>query len=183
MQYYGVCACPSGCWRELFCCYAVSRKAGGTFPVLCLTLDLAMRKHNSLSSSTPATTDARMTDCFCVADAAACVAASSLKHMLNSQDALLGPWLPGRDMLEDELRTFVGKQHSCLFLDLKWSDACYQNLQATHSACCLQQPPVPCSGGLLAFKSSGRHQCRDKLKHTVLRWQTAHQMKAPHLLA
>jgi hypothetical protein len=29
--------------------------------------------------------------------------------MLNSQDALLGPWLPGRDMLEDELRTFVGE--------------------------------------------------------------------------
>lgn len=51
--------------------------------------------------------------CGCVhmlpADAAACVAASSLKHMLNSQDALLGPWLPGRDMLEDELRTFVGE--------------------------------------------------------------------------
>lgn len=48
--------------------------------------------------------------CMCSpADAAACVAASSLKHMLNSQDALLGPWLPGRDMLEDELRTFVGE--------------------------------------------------------------------------
>lgn len=29
--------------------------------------------------------------------------------MLNSQDALLGPWMPGRDMLEDELRTFVGE--------------------------------------------------------------------------
>lgn len=50
--------------------------------------------------------------CFlqCTADAAACVAASSLKHMLISQDALLGPWLPGRDMLEDELRTFVGEE-------------------------------------------------------------------------
>lgn len=47
---------------------------------------------------------------FCLpADAAACVSFSSLKHMLNSQDALLGPWLPGRDMLEDELRTFVGE--------------------------------------------------------------------------
>ena len=44
------------------------------------------------------------------AGAAASIAASSLKHMLNSQDALLGPWLPGRDMLEDELRTFVGEQ-------------------------------------------------------------------------
>jgi hypothetical protein len=43
------------------------------------------------------------------ADAASCVSFSSLKHMLNSQDALLGPWLPGRDMLEDELRTFVGE--------------------------------------------------------------------------
>lgn len=31
--------------------------------------------------------------------------------MLNSQDALLGPWLPGRDMLEDELRTFVGESN------------------------------------------------------------------------
>jgi hypothetical protein len=30
--------------------------------------------------------------------------------MLISQDALLGPWLPGRDMLEDELRTFVGEE-------------------------------------------------------------------------
>lgn len=44
------------------------------------------------------------------ADYAASIANSSLKHMLNSQDALLGPWLPGRDMLEDELRTFVGEQ-------------------------------------------------------------------------
>ncbi|KAF8072444.1 hypothetical protein HT031_000103 [Scenedesmus sp. PABB004] len=43
-------------------------------------------------------------------EAAASVAASSLKHVLNSQDALLGPWLPGRDMLEDELRTFVGER-------------------------------------------------------------------------
>lgn len=52
--------------------------------------------------------------CVCLADAAGCVAASSLKHMLNSQDALLGPWLPGRDMLEDELRTFVGECFSYL---------------------------------------------------------------------
>jgi hypothetical protein len=33
--------------------------------------------------------------------------------MLHSQDALLGPWLPGRDMLEDELRTFVGERQRC----------------------------------------------------------------------
>lgn len=43
------------------------------------------------------------------AEAAAAVAATSLKHMLCSQDAVLGPWLPGRELLEDELRTFSGE--------------------------------------------------------------------------
>lgn len=28
--------------------------------------------------------------------------------MLCPQDALLGPWLPGRELLEDELRAFAG---------------------------------------------------------------------------
>jgi hypothetical protein len=42
-------------------------------------------------------------------DAAAAVAATSLKHMLCGQDALLGPWLPAHELLEDELRTFAGE--------------------------------------------------------------------------
>lgn len=45
--------------------------------------------------------------CF-VAEAAACVATTSLKHLLSAQDAMLGPWLPGKDLLEDELRTYCG---------------------------------------------------------------------------
>jgi hypothetical protein len=57
-----------------------------------------------------------------VADSAACIAASSLKHMLNSQDALLGPWMPGRDMLEDELRTFVGEYYLSMH-KRRWNSA------------------------------------------------------------
>ncbi|WIA29901.1 hypothetical protein OEZ86_000001 [Tetradesmus obliquus] len=43
-----------------------------------------------------------------VAVSPVCVSLSSPKHIPNSQGALLGLWLPGRDTLEDELRTFVG---------------------------------------------------------------------------
>ena len=42
-------------------------------------------------------------------EAAAAVAGSSLRHMMNNQDAVLGPWLPSRDVLEDELRHFTGE--------------------------------------------------------------------------
>jgi hypothetical protein len=42
-------------------------------------------------------------------EAAAGVCSCSLRHMLNLQDAMLGPWLPGRHVLEDELRNFVGE--------------------------------------------------------------------------
>lgn len=45
--------------------------------------------------------------------------------MLNSQDALLGPWLPGRDMLEDELRTFVGRCDAvCVTVQSQLAHAC-----------------------------------------------------------
>lgn len=72
--------------------------------------------------------------------------------MLNSQDALLGPWLPGRDMLEDELRTFVGKQHSpWTWVLTKWKD-------------CLLSKPAAYSGGLCAFNS-----CRHLYQTTVSR--------------
>ena len=33
---------------------------------------------------------------------------SALRHLLNPQDAVLGPWLPGRDPLEDALAAFAG---------------------------------------------------------------------------
>jgi hypothetical protein len=68
------------------------------------------------------------------ADAASCVSFSSLKHMLNSQDALLGPWLPGRDMLEDELRTFVGECGFSLHLIGLFTGLCVHVRMAC--ACC-----------------------------------------------
>lgn len=33
---------------------------------------------------------------------------STLRQLLNSQDAALGPWVPGRDPLEDALSAFAG---------------------------------------------------------------------------
>ena len=33
---------------------------------------------------------------------------STLQQLLNSQDAALGPWVPGRDPLEDALSAFAG---------------------------------------------------------------------------
>jgi len=64
-----------------------------TYPLI-LSLSIPKRTSSPLNRTPP--------------DAAAAVAATSLKHMLCAQDALLGPWLPGRELLEDELRTFAG---------------------------------------------------------------------------
>ncbi|KAK9820084.1 hypothetical protein WJX72_005985 [[Myrmecia] bisecta] len=40
--------------------------------------------------------------------AASAVASSTLRQLLNKQDAVLGPWVPGRDPLEDALQAFAG---------------------------------------------------------------------------
>ena len=40
--------------------------------------------------------------------AAEAVATSVLQQLLNPQDAVLGPWVPRRDPLEDALNSFVG---------------------------------------------------------------------------
>ena len=42
------------------------------------------------------------------AGAAEAVATSVLQQLLNPQDAVLGPWVPRRDPLEDALNSFVG---------------------------------------------------------------------------
>ncbi len=42
------------------------------------------------------------------AGAAEAVATSVLQQLLNPQDAVLGPWIPRRDPLEDALNSFVG---------------------------------------------------------------------------
>ena len=42
------------------------------------------------------------------AGAAFAVAATSLQSFLNPQDAVLGPWIPGRDPLHDALQSFAG---------------------------------------------------------------------------
>lgn len=39
---------------------------------------------------------------------ASSVASSALRQLLNRQDAVLGPWAPGRDPLEDALQAFAG---------------------------------------------------------------------------
>ena len=35
-------------------------------------------------------------------------ASGALRQLLHPQDAVLGPWVPGRDLLEDELVAFSG---------------------------------------------------------------------------
>ena len=45
---------------------------------------------------------------FGCAGAAEAVATSVLQQLLNPQDAVLGPWVPRRDPLEDALNSFVG---------------------------------------------------------------------------
>lgn len=44
----------------------------------------------------------------CGAVAAEAVANSALQALLNKQDAVLGPWIPGEDPLEDALQAFAG---------------------------------------------------------------------------
>ncbi|KAL8123865.1 hypothetical protein AgCh_011749 [Apium graveolens] len=41
-------------------------------------------------------------------DASACEESSCLRMLLDKRDAWLGPWIPGRDWFEDELRAFEG---------------------------------------------------------------------------
>lgn len=41
-------------------------------------------------------------------DASACEESSCLRLLLDKRDAWLGPWIPGRDWFEDELRAFQG---------------------------------------------------------------------------
>ncbi|XP_058187917.1 protein SWEETIE-like isoform X1 [Rhododendron vialii] len=41
-------------------------------------------------------------------DASGCEESSCLRMLLDKRDAWLGPWIPGRDWLEDELRAFQG---------------------------------------------------------------------------
>lgn len=36
------------------------------------------------------------------------IASSALRQLLNPQDAMLGPWVPGRDPQEDALTHFAG---------------------------------------------------------------------------
>jgi len=45
---------------------------------------------------------------------------SCLKFMLDKRDASLGPWIPGRDSFEDELRAFDGGVDG--FLPCVWDD-------------------------------------------------------------
>jgi hypothetical protein len=45
---------------------------------------------------------------------------SCLKFLLDKRDALLGPWVPGRDSFEDELRAFDGGVDG--FLPCVWDD-------------------------------------------------------------
>ncbi|GLT41167.1 hypothetical protein SLA2020_152510 [Shorea laevis] len=41
-------------------------------------------------------------------DASGCEESSCLRFLLDKRDACLGPWIPGRDWFEDELRAFQG---------------------------------------------------------------------------
>jgi hypothetical protein len=45
------------------------------------------------------------------AGAAAGAAAAALRGVLDAQDEVLGPWVPGEDPLEDALASFAGECH------------------------------------------------------------------------
>jgi len=45
------------------------------------------------------------------------VASSALRQALNKQDDVLGPWVPGRDPLEDALAAYAGKPLTPLMLE------------------------------------------------------------------
>ncbi len=46
-------------------------------------------------------------------DAALALSQASLRRMLSGQDGVLGPWVPGREELEDELRAYAGGPPGC----------------------------------------------------------------------
>ncbi|XP_059670574.1 protein SWEETIE [Cornus florida] len=47
-------------------------------------------------------------------DASSCEESSCLRMLLDNRDASLGPWIPGRDRFEDELRAFQGGKDGIL---------------------------------------------------------------------
>jgi hypothetical protein len=54
---------------------------------------------------------------FACSGIAQSVAASALRQVLNRQDDVLGPWIPGRDPLEDALAAFAG---ACSYVVAAW---------------------------------------------------------------
>ena len=75
------------------------------------------------------------TDISCLAGIAESVASSALRQALNRQDDVLGPWVPGRDPLEDALAAYAGEALGPLILNPKEFERSTNNISSLLSAC------------------------------------------------
>ena len=99
------------------------------------------------------------------AGAAEAVATSVLQQTLNPQDAVLGPWVPRRDPLEDALNSFVGSAggpsphpwEAGMGFSAGYSGAAGEGPPALLKHCRSPTDQAPCLGhALLAESSYGR---------------------------
>ncbi|PSR87811.1 HEAT repeat-containing protein isoform 1 [Actinidia chinensis var. chinensis] len=86
-------------------------------------------------------------------DASGCEESSCLRMLLDKRDAWLGPWIPGRDWLEDELRAFQGGKDGDL--PCVWEDELPTFPQAETISKMLVNQKLLCFGTMFASQDSG----------------------------
>ncbi|KAK3132983.1 hypothetical protein QOZ80_6AG0530430 [Eleusine coracana subsp. coracana] len=77
---------------------------------------------------------------------------SCLKFLLDKRDASLGPWIPGRDSFEDELRAFVGGFDG--FLPCVWDDEINSFPQPESVSKMLVNQMLLCYGSIFACQDN-----------------------------
>ncbi|KAL6961018.1 hypothetical protein U1Q18_038781 [Sarracenia purpurea var. burkii] len=86
-------------------------------------------------------------------DASGCEESSCLRMLLDKRDAWLGPWIPGRDWLEDELRAFQGGKDGDL--PCVWEDELPSFPQPETISKMLVNQKLLCFGTMFASQESG----------------------------
>ncbi|GMP28425.1 hypothetical protein CsSME_00003976 [Camellia sinensis var. sinensis] len=86
-------------------------------------------------------------------DTSGCEESSCLRMLLDKRDAWLGPWIPGRDWLEDELRAFQGGKDGDL--PCVWEDELPSFPQPETVSKMVVNQKLLCFGTMFASQDSG----------------------------
>ncbi|KAF5184416.1 Sweetie-like protein [Thalictrum thalictroides] len=86
-------------------------------------------------------------------DPSGCEESSCLRLLLDKRDAWLGPWIPGRDWFEDELRAFQGGKDG--LMPCVWENELSTFPQPETTSKMLVNQKLLCFGTLFAIQDSG----------------------------